>query len=249
MPHDSPPPALAVAGLRKRLGAAVVLRDLTFGVAPGELVGLVGPNGAGKSTTLRVLAGLSPADEGRVRLLGFEPGVEARREVGILPDPPLLFDSATPREHVRLSGRLHGLSTDVAAARADDLIALLGLGDDAERPAAECSAGTRRKTGIAMALAHAPRLLLLDEPFEGLDVPASRALRDVLGRLAAGGGAALVATQRLPEVERTCHRALLLVRGTIAGELDRARLRAGELEARALEAAGGSVERELPWLR
>jgi heme exporter protein A len=228
-------PGLALHGIRKRYASVTALHGIDLTLAAGESLAILGPNGAGKSTLLRVMAGLAHPTEGRVEFAGGKPD---RRRVGYLGHSTLLYPELTARENLVFVGRLYGLRNPTA--RADQLLAEEGLEAVAERKTGGFSRGTAQRLSIARARVHAPELLLLDEPFTGLDEPAAQRLTDRLKVLAADGHGLVLATHAISRAARLAQSALILVGGAVqhrssGGDLTEAGLRAAY--ARALESA------------
>jgi ABC-2 type transport system ATP-binding protein len=205
-----PPPRiepLRIAGLTKWFGATCALDSLTLSVPSGSCFGLVGPNGSGKSTTLRSVVGLVRPDAGSIHVCGVDVAADvlaARAEMGVVLDPLQLFERLSARELLVTLGELRRLAPDVVAERADELFAVLHLSDDADRQIAGYSHGMRKKTALAAALLHRPRLLLLDEPFEGVDPISARTMRSMLDRFRSGGGTIVLSSHVMDLVERLC---------------------------------------------
>jgi sodium transport system ATP-binding protein len=191
--------------------------DLSWVATDGCISGLLGPNGAGKTTLLRIVAGLVDADAGQVLVDGID--VATQREValariGVLGDARGLYPRLTARENIVYFGRLHGLGEAAAAARADSLAATLQMQPLMDRRTEGFSQGERMKTALARALVHDPHNIILDEPTNGLDVPATRALRQALITLRDGHGKCIVFSSHLmQEVERLCDQVLVMARG------------------------------------
>lgn len=195
------------------------VRDVDFTARDGAITGLLGPNGAGKTTTLRMLAGLIAPDAGELRVDGIEVDRrprEALARLGVLSDSRGLYPRLTARENIVYHGLLHGLSRDRALARADELGGLLEMTPLLDRRTDGFSQGERMKTALARALVHDPANIVLDEPTNGLDVLATRALRETLRHLAtpAGGGKCIVfSTHIMQEVERLCDAVVVVAEG------------------------------------
>lgn len=187
--------ALVVDGLGKSYGERVALDEVTLEVARGQRVMLVGPNGSGKSTLLRVVAGLLEATSGEARILGARSGsMEARAVTAFVGDDPVLYDDLSVLEHCEYLGRLHGIS-DVAE-RAGYVLERLGLSARADQLPSSFSRGLRQKSALAIAFVRPFRLLLVDEPFVGLDTPGRNALQALLDEAAQAGAAVVVATHQ-----------------------------------------------------
>ncbi|WP_445263049.1 ABC transporter ATP-binding protein [Pseudokineococcus sp. 1T1Z-3] len=259
MTPGSPPsgiePALELRGLVKRFGGVPAVAGVDLVVPAGCVQGVVGPNGAGKTTTLSMATGLLRPDAGTARVLGHDvwaDPVGAKRLVGLLPDGLRLLDRLTGAELVRHTGRLHGLARDVAAQRAHELLAALGLGDAGRRLVVDYSAGMTKKVALACALVHAPRLLVLDEPFEAVDPVSAATIRELLGRFVAGGGTVVLSSHVMDLVERLCDRVAVVAQGRVLAAGTLAEVRgSGSLEERFVELAGGSagLGEGLAWLQ
>ncbi len=230
---------ITVEGLRRTYGSVTAVADLSFAVAPGEIVGLIGPNGAGKTTTLRCLAGILRPSAGRVILARIDTAqqpLEARRQLAFMPDEPHLFEYLTVEEHLRLVARLYGVA-DIDARTAPLLDELELAGRERLLPA-ELSRGMRQKVVIACGLVRNPPVLLFDEPLTGLDPLGIRRMRDTIVRRARDGAAVLLSSHMLPLVQEVCTRVLIMHQGRklADGTVD-------ELAARAdLAEAGSNLE-------
>jgi heme exporter protein A len=207
------PPHLQAEGIQRRFGAARVLRGVDLTVRAGELQVIAGPNGAGKTTLLRILAGLSRPSSGKVRVFGhsLREHPEHRRELGLLSHASILYDDLTPRENLVFTGRLYHLESPETAA--DEALAAVGLSHRAGDPVRRLSRGMVQRVAIARALLHQPRVLLLDEPFTGLDVPSTVRVLEVLRGQLAAGRALILVTHNLAEVWSLATRISVLVRG------------------------------------
>jgi sodium transport system ATP-binding protein len=212
---------IALEGVRKRFGKVEALRGVSFDVPNGRITGLLGPNGAGKTTALRLVYGALAPDAGRVMVDGLEVAREraaAQRRLGILPHAQGLYPRLTAREHVHYYGRLHGLDGDALAHRADELIQLLEMGPFADRRTDGFSQGQRVKVALARALVHDPRNVVLDEPTNGLDVAATRAVRRLLAALRDEGRCILFSSHVMQEVSALCDRVVVIARGEVVAE-------------------------------
>ncbi len=197
--------AIAAAELTKEYGETVALHDFSLLVQPGELVALVGHNGSGKSTFLRLAAGLLEPTGGALLVASAQPGSEwARAEVSFIPDEPVLYDDLSVNEHVEYVGRLHG--DDSWPERARVLLGLLGLAGRADDLPSRFSRGLRQRTGLVLGLVRPFSVLLVDEPFVGLDPGGQQVCADLLAAAAADGNAVVVATHQLDLLDRatTC---------------------------------------------
>ncbi len=194
------------------------LYDFNLQLPAGRATVLVGPNGAGKSSCLKVLAGLESESEGLVQVLGHRPRSAPRTwraSIGVMPEHLGLFDALTIEEHLQLSAQLYHLDPKSAPARISALLQTLGLDEGKSRFAAACSYGMRKKTAFALALLHAPKLLILDEPFEGLDPASCETVLALLNELKRRGVALIVSSHMLMHVERLADEILLLDGGRV----------------------------------
>ena len=202
----------------------VALKDATFDVGSGEIFGLVGPNGAGKTTSIKILTGLVKADSGEGALFGHALGsTKARAELGYLPEGPYFYEYLTVVELLDYYGALFGMSARARKKRAEELVALVGLEHAKDRPLRKFSKGMLQRAGLAQALVHDPRLIILDEPKTGLD-PIGRAQVDELIRgLKKEGKSIFFASHILPDVEKVCDRVALMIQGRVVdvGPMDR----------------------------
>jgi heme exporter protein A len=214
MPSRDGEPLLAARGLRRSFGRLRVLHDIDLTLSPGEALAVAGPNGAGKSTLLRILAGLMRPTAGEVHVLG-QPlagnAAEARRAIGLLSHQSLLYDDLTVAENLTFVARLYGLARPADAARAAlEAAGLAGRADDSPR---QLSRGLLQRAAIARALLHAPRILLLDEPFTALDAASADRLRKTLEARRAEGLGLVIVTHHLAEVWELATRVAVLVEG------------------------------------
>jgi ABC-2 type transport system ATP-binding protein len=212
--------AIDVEGLTKSFDGRQVVRDLSMQVKRGTIFGFLGPNGSGKTTTIRLLMGLLRPSAGRAAIFGRDCHTDAvalKRDVGYLPDEPVLYPYLTGFETLELVGGLHGFSAADARRRAGVLAERLGLGDAARGYTVTYSLGMKKRLALALALIHEPRVLILDEPTNGLDPAGARQMRTAIGEYAAGGRTIFVSTHLLDAAERLCHRVAII--------------RAGELQA------------------
>jgi len=211
----------------KRFGAVQALAGCSFSVARGRMVGFLGPNGAGKTTAMRAIFGLVRLDAGAVFWDGRPTGIVERLRFGYMPEERGLYPRMPVREQIEYFGRLHGLDTRAARAAASRWLERLGLGDRQDAKVEELSHGNQQRAQLAAALLHEPDLLVLDEPFAGLDPLGVEALGTVIAELAAAGAAVLFSSHQLDLVEHVCQDVVVLDHGSVvmAGEL--AALRAG----------------------
>jgi ABC-2 type transport system ATP-binding protein len=237
-------PPLRITGLTKHFGDTVALDRLTLDVPLGSCFGLVGPNGSGKSTTLRSVVGLIRPDAGTIQVCGIDVATElatARAAMGVVLDPLQLFERLTAREFLATMGELRGMSADLVGGRADQLFETLQLTGDADRQIAGFSHGMRKKTALAAAVLHRPRLLLLDEPFEGVDPVSARTMRSMLDRFRAGGGTVVLSSHVMDLVERLCDHVGVIHEGRVVATGPTDELRAGRaLEDAFIDVVGAS---------
>ncbi len=197
------------------------MRDLSLQVPLGEVFGLLGPNGAGKTTAIQLLLGWLRPDAGAARILGLDCARERARtmaHVGYVPDEPTFYDHLRASELLRYCGTMHGLSAAETASRSTALAETFGLADALDDFAVNLSKGTRKKLALACALLHRPQVLILDEPTNGLDPVASRALQGTIQSQAAAGAAVFLTTHLLDQAERLCHRVGIMVGGQLVAE-------------------------------
>ena len=212
---------IEVRDLHKAFGAVKAVDGVTFTAADGMITGLLGPNGAGKTTTLRMLYTLMRPDAGEVLVDGIDVARDptaVRRRLGVLPDSRGLYKRLTSRENIRYFGRLHGLDDATIATRMQALVQALGMEEIADRRTEGFSQGQRVKTAIARALVHDPRNVILDEPTNGLDVMATRAMRRFLLQLKDEGRCVLFSSHIMQEVAALCDRIVIVARGRVVAE-------------------------------
>jgi ABC-2 type transport system ATP-binding protein len=214
--------------LTKAFGEKLAIDNLSFEVPHGACYGLVGPNGSGKSTTMRTVVGLVRPDAGSIEVCGIDVAhdvMATRRAMGVMLDPLQLFDRLTAWEFVDTIGALRGLETATIRDRATELFDVLDLTEDAGRSIAGYSHGMRKKTALAAAMLPRPQLVMLDEPFEGVDPVSTRTMRRMLDRFRAGGGTVLLSTHVMDVVERVCDHVGVINRGQLvaSGPIDELR--------------------------
>lgn len=216
---------LELTGVTKRYGDFLAVDRVTFGAPKGRIVGLLGPNGAGKTSTLRMILGLTTPDEGAVSIFGKPPGRSVQRRIGYLPEERGLYRRMTARDTVIYFAKLKGMSARKARARADELLDELGLGYAKDRRIEALSKGMAQKVQLITAIAHEPELVILDEPFSGLDPINQNELESAIRGLAAEGTTVLFSTHTMSHAERLCDQFVILVKGRKAfdGTLTEAR--------------------------
>ena len=205
---------IEVTGLSKSFGDFSAVRDLSFTVGPGEVLGLVGPNGAGKTTTLRVAVGIIPPTKGAVSIVGHdlltEP-VKAKRALAFFPDEPRLFDYLTVRQHLAFVARIYGVADHETLGQ--PLLDELEIADKADKLPGELSRGMKQKLAIACGLLHSPQVLIFDEPLTGLDPLGIRRMKDSILRRARAGAAIVLSSHLLHLLEEVCSHVLILKNG------------------------------------
>ena len=237
--------ALTITGLTKRFAATVAVDALSLAVPRGSFFGLVGPNGAGKTTALSMAVGLLRPDEGTARIFGrdvWADPVRAKELVGVLPDGLSLPERLTGRELLTYTARLRGLDRVTAAERADELLRVLELTEAERTMVIDYSAGMRKKIGLATALMHAPKLLVLDEPLEAVDPVSASTIRTILQRFVAAGGSVVLSSHVMALVEALCDHVAVITRGQVVAAGSLADVRgAGSLEEAFVHLVGGHV--------
>ncbi|MFJ8470656.1 ABC transporter ATP-binding protein [Kitasatospora sp. NPDC094011] len=222
------PSAVSIQGLWKHFGTQAAVAGLTLELPAGAFIGLVGPNGAGKTTTLSMVTGLLRPDQGTVLVHGTDvwaDPVTVKARIGILPEGLRMFERLSGRELLQYTGRLRGLPAAEVDRRAEELLAVLDLGRDADKLVADYSTGMRKKIGLAAALLHNPDVLFLDEPFEGVDPVSAQTIRGVLKRYAAAGSTVVFSSHVMELVEQLCDWVAVVNAGRVIaqGSLDTVR--------------------------
>jgi ABC-2 type transport system ATP-binding protein len=230
----SPQPALVeISHVTKSFGAKVALDDISVSIPPGQICGLLGPNGAGKTTLFRLLMGILKTTEGALFIDGrdaFDERVEVKRLVGFLPDEPVFYSFLSGREILELSAGMHGLDVKATMDRVAPLIARLRLADDINFYAEDYSRGMKKKLGLLLAMLHEPRLLILDEPTNGLDVESTHLFYDLMIEESGRGVTVLFSTHLMDHVARICSHAIIINEGRVVakGALNELRSTFGE---------------------
>jgi ABC-2 type transport system ATP-binding protein len=260
--EGAPPPvddnrhaAFELVGLHKEFAEYTAVKQAHLTVRSGSFYGLVGPNGAGKTTLLSMAVGLQRPDRGQARVFGvdvWEQPERAKELMGVLPDGLAMPEQLTGRELLTYLGRLRGLDRDTVAARTDELLTVLELTGDVERTLVlDYSTGMRKKIGLATALLHGPRLLVLDEPFEAVDPVSAVVLKRILSRFVASGGSVVLSSHVMALVEQLCDTVAVMAKGQIVVEGPVAEVRGGKtLEEAFVELVGHRTggEEGLSWL-
>ncbi len=230
--------ALETRGLTRVFGDFTAVDAIDLAVPEGSLYGFLGPNGAGKSTTIKCLTGLLRPSRGEIRILGLDPladPVAVKRRVGVVPEDLALFDRLTGMENLSFVARVHGLPEAVFAERAGELLALMQLADAAGTLVADYSHGMRKKLSLAAAFLPSPRLLFLDEPFEGIDAISSRQIKQLLHEFVGRGGTVFLTSHVLEIVERLADHVGIIHRGRMVAQGPMAELRESAGPGRTLE--------------
>jgi ABC-2 type transport system ATP-binding protein len=224
--------AIETRALHKSFGALAAVDGIDLAVPRGSFYGFLGPNGAGKSTTIKCLTGLLLPTSGEMRILGLDPladPVQVKRQVGVVPEDLALFERLTGAETLAFVGKVHGLPRATWVSRGGELLDLMNLTESAGALVADYSHGMRKKLSLAAALLPAPRLLFLDEPFEGIDAVASRQIKDLLLQFVKGGGTIFLTSHILEIVERLSDHLGVIHKGRLVaqGPIDRLRAEGG----------------------
>ncbi len=214
--------------LTKYYDHTAAVRQVSFTVKPGEILGFLGPNGAGKSTTVKMLTGLIEPSEGQIFYKGrtvFDDFTAFQRSIGYVPEEAHLYPHLSGRDYLQLMGRLRGLPSSILEPRIDEFIQLFGLWNDQHAALSTYSKGMRQKILLSAALLHDPEILILDEPFSGLDVTSALMLRSLLRALAKKGKIILYSSHVLEVVEKICSNVLILREGQVVAydSIDRLR--------------------------
>ena len=228
--------AVNIKNLVKTFGSLRAVDGLSFEVREGEIYGLLGPNGAGKTTTIRIMMGLLNPDSGSVDVYGHNPveeSYEVKKKVGYVPETQLLYDSLTPQELFEFVASVRGLPFIKTSARVNKLVRALDFSKYYSQMILTLSAGSRQKAMLIIAMLHAPRLLILDEPFSGLDVRSTRIMKSVLQQHSQDGGSVLFSTHVMEVAEDLCDRVGIIDEGKLVAEgaLDELKLQASQEKA------------------
>lgn len=268
-------PAIAAQALTRTFdGGFTAVDHIDLAVEPGQFFGFLGPNGAGKSTTIKMLTGLLAPTSGTVHILGQDlmaNPIEVKRNIGVVPEGMALFGKLTASEYLHFVGRMYGLDKNTTAQRAEELLEFMGLANEQKKLIADFSHGMGKKLALSAAVIHNPKVLFLDEPFEGVDAVAAGTLKSMLQGMIARGATIFLTSHVLEIVERLCSHIAIIHRGHIVanGSLDelrtgvQARVAAEEgaethgrltLEQIFLATVGGESgithpEQELSWLK
>ncbi len=250
--------ALETTGLTRHFGEFTAVDKIDLQVPQGSFYGFLGPNGAGKSTTIKCLTGLLQPSEGTIKILGRDPltePVEVKREMGVVPEDLALFERLSGRENLSFVGRVHGLDPATIERRSEELLDLMQLGDAASTLVADYSHGMKKKMALSVAFLPSPKLMFLDEPFEGIDAVSSRQIKTLLRSYVDRGGTVFLTSHVLEIVDRLADHVGIILNGRMVaqGPTDEMRTETGErrhLEEVFLEVVGAGEENMsgLDWL-
>ena len=238
--------AIITEHLTRTFGQLTAVQDVNLRVAPGQFFGFLGPNGAGKSTTIKMLTGLLAPTAGRIEILGLDltsNPVEVKRQIGVVPEGMALFGRLTGAEYLNFAGRMYGLDRETAAKRAGELLDFMQLSSQPKTLVTDYSHGMQKKLALAAAVIHGPKILFLDEPFEGVDAIASGTLKAMLQRMISRGATIFLTSHVLEIIERLCSHVAIIHHGRLVAQGSLEELRAG-VEAQAPEGASGGERAE-----
>ncbi len=246
-------PALELQHVTKRFGEKVAVDDLSLSIAPGSFLGLLGRNGAGKSTTLKMATSLVDPTAGRISVLGHDlrtHSLEARRLMGVMPEDMALLELLTGAQYLRFVGRMYGLEDAQIDRRGAELFDTLDLKPGTRTLVADYSFGMKKKLALCAALIHGPKVLFLDEPFEGIDAVTNRTIKDILLALQAKGVTLVLTSHILEVVEKLCPLIAIIDEGKLKGfgTLDELKQGADSLESLFVNLVGGTPRGALSWL-
>src|SRR3954468_13603611 len=222
--------AIQTRCLSRRFGELTAVDDVTFSVAQGQFFGFLGPNGAGKSTTIKMLTGLLEPTTGSIEILGQPFGASAldlKRQIGVVPEGMALFGRLTAPEYLRFVGRMYGLDRQTTNQRTDELLDFMQLSNETRKLVTDFSHGMQKKLALAGAVIHGPKILFLDEPFEGVDAIAAGMLKAMLQRMISRGATIFLTTHVLEIVERLCSHVAIIHQGRLVAQGSLEELRAG----------------------
>jgi ABC-2 type transport system ATP-binding protein len=235
--------AIATHALTRRFEAFTAVDNVSLQVAPGQFFGFLGPNGAGKSTTIKMLTGLLAPTSGSMEILGLDflaHPVEVKRQIGVVPEGLALFGRLTGAEYLNFVGRMYGLDRLTAAQRAGELLEFMQLAEAGRKLVTDYSHGMQKKLALAAAVIHGPKVLFLDEPFEGVDAVAAMTLKNMLQNMIARGATIFLTSHVLEIVERLCSHVAIIYKGKLVAQGSLEELRAG-VAAQAAMGAGGEA--------
>ncbi|HUX45333.1 MAG TPA: ABC transporter ATP-binding protein [Terracidiphilus sp.] len=222
--------AIQTQGLTRRFGAFTAVDDISLSVAPGQFFGFLGPNGAGKSTTIKMLTGLLEASSGSISILGqpfHAASLNLKRQIGVVPEGMALQGRLTAPEYLRFVGRMYGLDHEVTNRRTEELLEFMQLAGERRKMVTDFSHGMQKKLALAAAVIHGPKILFLDEPFEGVDAIAAGMLKTLLQGMIQRGATIFLTTHVLEIVERLCTHVAIIHQGRLVANGSMEALRAG----------------------
>jgi ABC-2 type transport system ATP-binding protein len=222
--------AIQTRGLTRNFGALTAVDNVTFSVAPGQFFGFLGPNGAGKSTTIKMLTGLLEPSSGSIEILGQPFGASAldlKRQIGVVPEGMALMGRLTAPEYLHFVGRMYGLDRETTLRRTDELLDFMQLSNETRKLITDFSHGMQKKLALAAAVIHGPKVLFLDEPFEGVDAIAAGMLKSMLTGMINRGATIFLTTHVLEIVERLCSHVAIISKGRLVANGSLEDLRAG----------------------
>jgi ABC-2 type transport system ATP-binding protein len=225
-----PETAIQTQKLSRNFGSLIAVDSIDLQVTAGQFFGFLGPNGAGKSTTIKMLTGLLVPTSGRMQLLGLDFAanpVDVKRQIGVVPEGMGLFERLTGIEYLHFVGRMYGLDRATTKRRSEELLDFMQLADRPKTMIADYSHGMQKKLALAAAVIHGPRILFLDEPFEGVDALAAGALKALLGRMTERGTTIFLTSHVLEIVERLCSHVAIIHKGRLVAQGSLEELRAG----------------------
>jgi ABC-2 type transport system ATP-binding protein len=223
-------PAIETTSLTRRFGDFTAVENVNLTVEAGQFFGFLGPNGAGKSTTIKMLTGLLAPTSGTIRILGAdltENSADLKRQIGVVPEGMALFGRLTASEYLRFVGRMYGLDQATTEQRTDELLEFMNLAGEDKKLVTDFSHGMQKKLALAAAVIHGPKVLFLDEPFEGVDAIAAGTLKQMLQRMIARGATIFLTSHVLEIVERLCTHIGIIHRGRLVAQGSIEQLRAG----------------------
>ena len=236
-------PAVRTTSLTRRFGDFTAVTDVNLTVAPGQFFGFLGPNGAGKSTTIKMLTGLLAPSSGSIEVLGqnlTSDTVALKRQIGVVPEGLALFGRLTAPEYLTFVGRMYGLDAATTRQRSAELLDFMSLAGESKKLITDFSHGMQKKLALAAAVIHGPKVLFLDEPFEGVDAIAAGTLKAMLQGMIARGATIFLTSHVLEIVERLCTHIAIIQRGALVAQGSLEELRAG---VEAQHPGGGSTQK------
>jgi len=244
--------AIRTIGLTRRFGDFTAVCDVNLEVASGQFFGFLGPNGAGKSTTIKMLTGLLAPTSGRIEIVGSDllsHPIEVKRQIGVVPEGMGLLGRLTGAEYLNFVGRMYGLDRQTAANRAAELLEFMSLANEPKKLVTDYSHGMQKKLALAAAVIHGPKVLFLDEPFEGVDAIAAGTLKAMLQSMIARGATIFLTSHVLEIVERLCSHVAIIHQGRLVAQGSLQELRAGIAASGDMVSSGETLTLEQLFLR